>query len=111
MGGAYGVAPAGTDCRIVTVENIKVRSMAAITTDGSDIDGCSNVVVRGCDFDAEDDAICLTSTDRLCENVLVENCRVRSSCYGLKMGTASHGGFRRITVRDLRQWKTELAAQ
>jgi hypothetical protein len=89
------------DCRNVTVEHIKVRAMAAITSDGIDLDGCSNAVVRGCDFDTEDDAICLKSTDRLCENVLVENCRVRSSCYGFKMGTASSKGFKNITCRNL----------
>ncbi len=89
------------NCRNLTVEHIKVRAMAAITTDGVDIDGCSNAVVRDCDFDTEDDAICLKSSDRLCENVLVENCRVRSSCYAFKLGTASTKGFKNITCRNL----------
>ena len=94
------------NCRNVTIENIKVRTMAAITNDGLDIDGCSDVVVRGCDIDSEDDGICLKSTDRLCENVLVENCRVRSSCYAFKLGTASVKGFKNITCRNLEIYDT-----
>jgi hypothetical protein len=89
------------DCSDVIIERITVRAMAAITTDGVDLDGCSNAVVRNCDFDTEDDAICLKSTDRLCENILVENCRVRSSCYAFKLGTASTKGFKNITCRNL----------
>jgi hypothetical protein len=89
------------DCDRVLIENITVRTMAAITNDGLDLDGCSNVVVRGCDIDSEDDAICLKSSGRLCENVLIENCRLRSTCNALKFGTASFKGFKNITVRDL----------
>ena len=45
------------NCKNLTVENVTVRTMAAITNDGLDIDGCSDVVVRGCDIDSEDDGI------------------------------------------------------
>lgn len=89
------------DCRKVRIENIKVKTLAAITNDGLDIDGCSDVVVRGCDIDSQDDALCLKSTRRICENVLIENCRLRSSCNALKFGTASFKGFKNITVRNL----------
>lgn len=89
------------DCDHVHIENIKVRTLAAITNDGLDLDGCSNVVVRGCDIDSEDDALCLKSSRRFCENILIENCRLRSSCNALKFGTASHIGFKNITVRNL----------
>lgn len=89
------------DCERVLIENVKVRTLAAITNDGLDIDGCSKVIVRGCDIDSEDDGICLKSSRRFCEDVLIENCRVRSSCNAFKLGTASRAGFRRITVRNL----------
>lgn len=98
------------DCDDVTIENVKVRTMAAITNDGLDLDGCRNVVVRGCDIDSQDDGICLKSTRRACENILIENCRVRSSCNALKFGTASFGGFKNITVRDLMIYDTYLSA-
>jgi polygalacturonase len=94
------------DCDRVHIENITVRTMAATTNDGLDIDGCSNVVIRGCDIDSQDDAICLKSHRRFCENILIENCRIRSSCNALKFGTASFKGFRNITVRNLEIYDT-----
>lgn len=97
------------DCDRVLIENIKVRTLAAITNDGLDLDGCSNVVVRGCDIDSEDDALCLKSSRRFCENILIENCRLRSSCNALKFGTASAKGFRNITVRNLEIHDTYLS--
>ena len=89
------------NCTNLLVENVKVRTLSAITNDGLDVDGCAEVVVRGCDIDSEDDGICLKSSNHACENVLVENCRVRSSCYAFKLGTASAKGFRNITCRNL----------
>jgi hypothetical protein len=97
------------DCDRVLIENITVRTMAAITNDGLDIDGCSDVLVRGCDIDSEDDAICLKSSRRLCENVVIEDCRIRSSCNALKLGTASAKGFKNITVRNLEIYDTYLS--
>ena len=47
------------DCQHLTVENIKVHSIAALNNDGIDIDGCAHVVVRGCDINSEDDGTCL----------------------------------------------------
>jgi len=97
------------ECNGVLIENVTVRTMAAITNDGLDIDSCSNVVVRGCNIDSEDDGICLKSGPLPCENVLVENCRVRSTCNALKFGTASDKGFRNITCRNLVIYDTYLS--
>lgn len=97
------------DCDDVLIENITVRTLAAITNDGLDLDGCRNVVVRGCDIDSEDDALCLKSGRRACENILIEKCRLRSSCNALKFGTASTKGFKNITVRDIEIHDTYLS--
>jgi hypothetical protein len=97
------------ECTRVLIENIKVRTMAAITNDGIDIDSCSQVIVRGCDIDSEDDGICLKSGPRPCEDVLIENCRVRSTCNALKFGTASTKGFKNITARNLVIYDTYLS--
>jgi Glycosyl hydrolases family 28 len=96
------------DCEHLTVENIKVHSLAALNNDGIDVDGCIHAVVRGCDINSEDDGICLKSTDRTCEDVLVENCRVRSSCNGLKFGTSSVGGFKNIICHDVEIYDTYI---
>jgi polygalacturonase len=98
------------DCDRVTIENIKVRTMAAITNDGLDIDGCTRVIIRGCDIDSEDDGICLKSSRRKCDDILIDNCRVRSSCNALKFGTASFGGFSNVTCRNLEIHDTYISA-
>jgi len=94
------------DCENLLIEGIKVCSNAGYNNDGIDIDGCKHVVVRGCDIDAEDDGICLKSALNPCDDVLVENCRLRSSCNGFKLGTSSVGGFRNITCRNLEIYDT-----
>ena len=44
-----------------------------------------------------------------CEDVLIENCRVRSTCNALKFGTASAKGFKNITCRNLVIYDTYLS--
>ena len=91
------------DCEDLVLEGLTVRSTAYWNNDGIDLYDCRRVVVRNCDIDCSDDAICLKSATpgRFCEDILVESCRLRASASAFKMGTSSHGGFRRITVRDL----------
>jgi len=98
------------DCEHLAVEHVTVRSDVAYNNDGIDIDGCVHTVVRGCNIDSEDDAICLKSGDRPCDDVLVEHCRLRSSCNGLKFGTASHGGFKNIICRSLDIYDVYISA-
>lgn len=98
------------DCEHLTIENITVRSLAALNNDGIDIDGCNHVIVRGCDIDSEDDGICFKSEDKACDDVLVENCRVRSSCNALKFGTGSTVGFKNVTCRNLDIYDTYISA-
>jgi Glycosyl hydrolases family 28 len=97
------------NCDKVTVERVTVRSHGAINNDGIDIDGSRNVVLRNLDIDSEDDGICLKSGDQPCDNVLVENSRVRSSCNGLKFGTSSVGGFKNIICRNIEVYDTYLS--
>ncbi len=97
------------NCDRLTIENITVNSIAARNNDGIDIDGCSNVVVRNCDIDSEDDGICLKSVENPCKDVLVEKCRVRSSCNAIKFGTASEKGFINITIQDMEVYDTYLS--
>lgn len=95
------------ECEDLLIENITVRSNVARNNDGIDITDCKRVVVRGCDIDSEDDGICPKSSSGVgCEDMLIENCRVRSSCNGLKFGTASVGGFKNVTVRNLEIYDT-----
>ena len=92
------------DCEDLVLEGLTVRSTTYWNNDGIDLYDCRRVVVRDCDIDCSDDAICLKSAapGKFCEDILVESCRLRASASAFKMGTSSHGGFRRITVRGLR---------
>jgi parallel beta-helix repeat protein len=99
-------------CTNVKIDNIKVRSTTFLNNDGIDITDSKNVRITNCDIDACDDGICLKSSLRNegCENVYVANCRVRSSASALKLGTASWGGFRKITIRDITVYDTYRSA-
>ncbi|MBV5348794.1 glycoside hydrolase family 28 [bacterium] len=99
-------------CTNVIIDSIKVRSTTFLNNDGIDITDSKNVRITNCDIDCADDGICLKSSLRNegCENVYVANCRVRSSASALKLGTASWGGFRKITIRDITVYDTYRSA-
>jgi hypothetical protein len=92
------------NCTNLTIHGVHVDSKTYWNNDGIDIVDCRKVQVTDCDVDAADDGICLKSESPtgLCEDVLIENCRVRSSASAIKFGTASQGGFRRVVVRGIK---------
>jgi predicted alpha-1,2-mannosidase len=99
-------------CDRVLIDSIRIESTAYWNNDGIDLVDCRNVRVTNCTIDAADDAICLKSSNRKlgCENIYVSDCRLRSSASAFKMGTASQGGFRNITVRNLEVFDTYRSA-
>lgn len=102
-------------CNYVKIQNIKIYSYGNHNNDGIDIDS-KNVLVSNCVIETDDDALCFKSHihDRPCENAVVTNCILASNCNGIKFGTASHGGFKNISVTNcivkrpvednIRQW-------
>jgi len=99
-------------CDGLIIENIRVESRAYWNNDGIDLVDSRNVQVRNCDINSADDGICLKSSypPAFCENILIENCTVRSSASALKLGTASTVGFRNIRVRNLKVYDTFRSA-
>ena len=93
-----------TECTNLSLTRLRVRSTAYWNNDGIDVVDCQNVWVSGCDVDADDDGICLKSSNsaKRCEQVLIEDCNVRSSASGIKFGTASYGGFKDILIRRIK---------
>ena len=88
-------------CERAVVRGVRVWSHANYNNDGLDIDSCTDVAVSQCHFDCQDDAICLKSSpDRICENIVISDCIASSHCNLIKMGTASVGGFRNITITN-----------
>ena len=100
------------ECTNLTIDSIRVQSTAYYNNDGIDIDDCRNVKVTRCNVNADDDGICLKSgnPNTFCENVEISDCVVRSSASALKFGTASHGGFKHVRVKNIKIYDTYRSA-
>lgn len=75
-------------CKDILIENCSIQSpktpVPAPSTDGIDLDVCSNVIVRNCYISVNDDAVCIKGgkgplaqklpENGIVENILVENC-------------------------------------
>jgi polygalacturonase len=87
-------------CKAVNFDSIRVDSRAYWNNDGFDIVDCDGVNIIAAVVDAADDGICLKSHDaeKICSNVLIRDCRIRSSASAIKFGTASFGGFSHIRI-------------
>lgn len=87
-------------CEDVVVDGVTIRDAFA---DGIDPDSCKRVRITNCDVESDDDAVCLKASFLLgvpgaTEDVVVSDCRLRSSSNCFKLGTESTGDFRRITL-------------
>lgn len=83
----------------VAVERVTIRSRGLSNNDGIDVDSCESVRIQNCDIDTGDDAICLKTTSALpCRQIEVRDCRLKSSCATLKLGTESLGDFEGIQI-------------
>jgi parallel beta-helix repeat protein len=100
------------NCSNILIDSIHVFSNTFWNNDGIDLTDCKNVSVTNCVINSADDGICLKSEDRdqHCENIFISNCKVRSSASAIKLGTASKGGFKKITVRNIEVYDTYRSA-
>lgn len=100
------------ECTDVTIDSIRVSSTTYWNNDGIDIVDSKKVRITNSYFNAADDAICLKSeiSGGSCEDIWVENCTLRSSGSGFKIGTGSLGGFKNITVKNLVVFDTYRSA-
>jgi len=99
-------------CSNLVIDSIRVESNTFWNNDGIDLVDCKQVRLTNSFFNADDDGICLKSEDRRdsCADIFIAHCTIRSSASALKFGTASRGGFHRITVRDIRVYDTYRSA-
>lgn len=95
-------------CTNLLVDSTTVINKSYWNNDGIDIIDSKHVVIRNSYFDAADDVLCLKSFDptKLNEDILIENCVVRSSANAIKFGTSSKGGFKDITIRNITVYDT-----
>ena len=99
-------------CHNLRLDSIYVDSKAFWNNDGIDIVDCDSVAVTNSYIDADDDGICLKSHDaaKFCNNILISNCKIRSSANAIKFGTASYGGFRKIRIVNNKIFDTYRSA-
>lgn len=99
-------------CRNLLVDGMKVDAKCYWNNDGIDVVDCSDVIIRNCDFDAADDVYCFKShrPEGVSENVLVENCRGRSSANGIKFGTFTLGKFKNFKFKNIEIYDTYRSA-
>src|SRR5258705_6371412 len=99
-------------CKNLHVDSITVDSRAFWNNDGIDIVDCDSVAITNSYIDSDDDGVCLKSHDstKVCQNILVKNCTIRSSANGIKFGTASLGGFKNVKLINIKLFNTYRSA-
>jgi polygalacturonase len=101
-----------TNCNDLSIDCLRVESTTFWNNDGIDVTDCKNVRITNSSINSADDGICLKSENRnsCCDSITIENCKIRSSASAFKCGTASAGGFKNITVKNLFIYNTYRSA-
>ncbi|HVV06399.1 MAG TPA: glycosyl hydrolase family 28 protein, partial [Puia sp.] len=110
---ATGWVQTYTLCDGLTLDSIRVESDAYWNNDGIDVVDCRKVRITHSYVNAADDGICLKSQngrENWNEDVYIADCTVRSSASAIKFGTASYGGFKKVTIRNIRVFDTFRSA-
>ncbi|MEO6232710.1 MAG: glycosyl hydrolase family 28 protein [Ferruginibacter sp.] len=99
-------------CRNITIDSMRLESVAYWNNDGIDIVDCKNMRITNSYINAADDAICLKSArrDDFCDSIYIDNCTLRSSANAFKLGTGSIGGFKNITMSNIKVFDTYRSA-
>lgn len=99
-------------CSNLIIDGIKIVNRSYWNNDGIDITDCTDVKVINSDIDAADDGICLKSyyPGYFNDNIYIANCTIRSSASAIKFGTASYGGFKNVTIEDIKVFDTFRSA-
>lgn len=102
-------------CENVTIDGVTLSSHGP-NSDGCDPESCKNVIIKNCLFDTGDDCIAIKSGRNAdgrrinipSENILIENCNMRSGHGGVVIGSEISGGARNIFVQHCEMSSPEL---
>lgn len=99
-------------CHNLILDSLKVINRAYWNNDGMDITDCQKVRVTNCDVNSADDGICLKSyyPGYSNDSIYIANCTIRSSASAIKFGSASYGGFKNITIENIKVFDTFRSA-
>ena len=90
------------ECENVRIRDLDIENHVNLNNDGIDIDSSRDVQIRGCRIDTSDDALCVKSEGASpCENIIASDCILASHASAIKLGTASIGGFRNISISNI----------
>ncbi len=96
-----------TLCEDVTVRGVNFSSHGP-NSDGCDPESCNRVVIENCTFDTGDDCIAVKSGRNAdgrrvnipCENILIQNCIMKSGHGGVVIGSEISGGVKNLHARN-----------
>lgn len=99
-------------CSNLTITHIALTNHAYWNNDGMDITDCHNVRITNCDVNSADDGICLKSyyPGHFNDSIYIADCTIRSSASAIKFGTASYGGFKNVTIKNIKIFDTFRSA-
>ncbi len=88
-------------CNFGLIEKLKLK----VYIDGISPDNSKHIQIRDCYVESGDDGIVFKSSYTLnkldiCEDIRVNNCKIKSRCNSLKFGTETNGGFRDIKISN-----------
>lgn len=99
-------------CDDMVIDSIHFVNRAYWNNDGIDLSDCHRVKISNCRIDSADDGICLKSyhADDFNDRIEISNCELRTSASAIKFGTASYGGFKNVTIDNIRVYDTFRSA-
>jgi polygalacturonase len=91
----------------VSIINVTVEGLGP-NNDGCDPECCKDVLIKGCSFNTGDDCIAIKSgrnTDGRrvnvpCENIVIQNCKMKDGHGGVVIGSEVSGGIRNIFAEN-----------
>ncbi|AWB69201.1 glycoside hydrolase (plasmid) [Saccharobesus litoralis] len=94
-------------CQSVTVRGVHCISYGP-NSDGCDPESCKNVLIEDCIFDTGDDCIAIKSGRNAdgrrvavpCENLIVDNCKMKEGHGGVVIGSEISGGVRNLYAQN-----------
>lgn len=99
-------------CNDMIIDSLNIENRAYWNNDGIDLSDCHRVKISNCRINSADDGICLKSyhADNFNDQIEISNCELRTSASAIKFGTASYGGFKNVTISNIRVYDTFRSA-
>ncbi|WP_316823919.1 glycoside hydrolase family 28 protein [Pedobacter miscanthi] len=93
----------------LTIDSLIIRGRGFFnlkgSSDGLDIEGCTNVDISNCNIEVGDDGLCIKTSyenrDFPCRNIRIKKCVLASTCNAFKIGTGTLADVYDILAEDI----------